>query len=103
MLCLPRQACIWRSDIHEGFVNDEKTAVGIQLVAQFKEFLFANDPSVRIIRVDHNREVGSAQFVDLPGVQHRMSGMCSGLRMLGISWAENDCPTGRRERRHERQ
>jgi len=103
MLCLPRQACLRRTDIHEGFVYDEKTAPDVQFVAQCKEFLFANDPPVRIVRVDHNREVGSMQLVDLPGIQHRMSGVRGGPRMLGISWAENDCATGRRESRHERQ
>src|SRR5260221_441035 len=59
MLCLPRQACLRRTDIHEGFVYDEKTAPDVQFVAQCKEFLFANDPPVRIVRVDHNREVAA--------------------------------------------
>jgi hypothetical protein len=58
-----RQACLGRADIHEGFIDKEETTAGSQRVTQGKQFLFGNDPAIRVVRIDHNRQVRSMQLL----------------------------------------
>jgi hypothetical protein len=57
-----RQACLGRADIHEGFIDKEEATAGTQRVTQGKQFLFGNDPAIRVVRIGHNRQIRSMQL-----------------------------------------
>src|SRR5262245_36964174 len=94
-----RQACPWRPDLHERFVDGENATPGAQVVRQSQQPLFRDDAAIWIVRIDDHGEVNCAQLIDVADIDDGMPGQGRGPRMLGIGRTENTRATGKHERR----
>src|SRR5690606_12560754 len=96
-LDIRREALGAGTDIHEGLVDDQQTALAAQVSGQPQQVVAGANMPVRVVRVDDDGEVGVEQGIEVPHLRNRMSDNGSRSRMFGIGWRQHRRPAPPRE------
>ena len=92
-----------RADVHEGFVDNEKTAFRPHGPGEIEKGGTRDDTAIGIVRVDDNGEIGLGKSFDITRFLHLMSGERRRTGMFRIGGSKDAGAPGRKERSDERQ